>query len=248
MRHNHFTTSDGVTINWREMGEGRPIILLHGLFSNADVNWVKYGHAARIAGSGYRVIMPDFRAHGTSDAPHDAVHYPVDILARDVEQLVVHLGITDFDLGGFSLGSRTSVRCIVRGMRPGKLILGGMGLEGLTGSAVRTSFFRRAIAEFSTAKRGDDTWLAIQFMKTMKIDRRAADLLLKSFTATEASALATVSMPTLVVCGAQDFDNGHGDALAAALPDARFVEVPGTHMSCVADAALGDAMAAFLAA
>ncbi len=254
---------------WREVGEGRPVILLHGLFSNAEVNWIKYGHAATIAEAGRRVIMPDFRAHGMSDAPHDPACYPPDILARDIEELVAHLGLSDFDLGGFSLGARTAVRCVVRGqrgisrqmatsgtseiptnkqMRPQRLILGGMGLEGLAGMAERGSFFRRAIAAYDTAKRGDDVWMVIQFMKTMKVDRVAADMLLQSLVATLPDALSALTMPTLVVCGSEDSDNGSAVALAAALCDARHVAVPGTHMSSVTFAALGEAMAAFLSA
>lgn len=233
---------------WQEVGEGRPAILLHGLFSSAEVNWVKFGHAARIAGAGCRVIMPDLRAHGDSAAPHDSALYPPDILARDVEELAAHLGLSDFDLGGFSLGARTAVRCVVRGARPRRLILAGMGLEGLAGMAERGSFFRRAIAAFDTAKRGDDVWMAIQFMKTMKVDRVAADMLLQSLVTTLPDALSALIMPTLVVCGSEDSDNGSASALAAALPDARHVAVPGTHMSSVTMAAMGEAIAAFLSA
>ena len=40
------------------------MILLHGLFSDAHMNWIKFGHAERIAREGFRVIMPDLRAHG----------------------------------------------------------------------------------------------------------------------------------------------------------------------------------------
>ena len=36
-------------------------MLIHGFFSTAMVNWVRYGHAATIAGLGYRVVMPDLR-------------------------------------------------------------------------------------------------------------------------------------------------------------------------------------------
>lgn len=241
-----FTASDGVDLVWRELGAGRPILLLHGLFSNATVNWIKFGHAARIAAEGYRVIMPDLRAHGDSAAPHGPEHYPDDILARDAEDLVAHLGLDDFDLGGFSLGSRTAVRAVVRGMRPARLILAGMGLEGLIGGSRRRDFFLRAIAEFDTSRRGDDSWLAIQFMKTMKVDRIAAAHLLATFTDTPEAGLAAISMPTLVVAGDKDDDNGSADRLAAALPDARRAVVPGTHMSSVAEAALGEAMAAFL--
>ncbi|MEQ1510851.1 MAG: alpha/beta hydrolase [Sphingopyxis sp.] len=248
----HFTTADGTRLVWRELGEGRPLVLLHGLFSNAEVNWVKYGHAARIAApvaeGGHRVIMPDLRGHGDSGAPHDPACYPPDILARDVAELVAHMGLIDYDLGGFSLGARTAVRCVIRGMKPRRLILGGMGLEGLAGMATRGSFFRRAIAAHDSAKRGDDVWMAVQFMKTMKVDRVAADLLLQSLVATSPDALAVVTMPTLLVCGEQDQDNGSAEALAAALPDAHHVAVPGTHMSSVTFAAFGEAIAAFLRA
>ena len=243
-----FEARDGVRLAWRETGEGRPVVLLHGLFSSGEVNWIKFGTAARIAAEGYRVIMPDLRVHGSSDAPHDAQHYPPDVLVRDVEDLVAHLGLVDFDLGGFSLGARTSVRAVVAGMKPRRLILGGMGLAGLAGWQRRGAFSRRAIAEYETAKRGDDTWLSIQFMKTMKVDRIAAGHLLESFTDTPPEALAALTMPVLVVCGEQDQDNGSAEELVAVLADARLATIPGTHMSSVTEPALGEAIAAFLTA
>ena len=91
--------------------------------------------------------------------------------------------------------------------------------------------FQRAVAEFDTAKRGDDTWMAIQFMKSMKVDRVAMAHLLTTFTDTPPEALAAVAMPTLLVCGENDQDNGSAERLAAAMPNARLVTVPGTHMS-----------------
>lgn len=242
----HYVASDGASLAWREMGEGRPLVLLHGLFSNATVNWIKYGTAARIAAEGYRVIMPDLRAHGDSAAPHDPASYPDDVLARDCVELIGHLGLTDFDLGGFSLGSRTSVRAVIGGLRPRRVILGGMGLQGLAGWTGRRDFFLRAIDAFDTAKRGDDVWMATQFMKTMKVDLVAARLLLGTFADTAPEALAALSMPVLVVCGAEDQDNGSAEELVAALPDARLATIPGTHMSSVTEPALGEAMAAFL--
>ncbi|WP_188237650.1 alpha/beta fold hydrolase [Sphingopyxis sp. LK2115] len=247
-----FEARDGVRLAWRETGPeaggGRPVVLLHGLFSSGEVNWIKFGTAGRIAAEGYRVIMPDLRVHGSSDAPHEEAFYPSDVLVRDLEDLVAHLGLIDFDLGGFSLGARTSVRAVVAGMKPRRLILGGMGLAGLAGWQRRGAFFKRAIAEYETAKRGDDTWLSIQFMKTMKVDRIAAGHLLDSFTDTPPDALAALTMPVLVVCGEQDRDNGSAEELVAELPDARLATIPGTHMSSVTEAALGEAIAAFLAA
>lgn len=242
-----FSARDGVPLVWRETGDGRPLILLHGLFSSANVNWIKYGHAATLAAAGHRVIMPDFRAHGDSGKPQGAGHYRGDVLVNDLGDLVLHLELDAYDLGGFSLGARTSARAVIAGMRPRRLVLGGMGLEGLSEWHRRSAFFGKAIAEFETAQRGDATWMAIQFMKTMKVDRVAAGHLLNTFTDTDPALLAAITMPTLVVSGEQDEDNGSAEGLVAALPNATLRSIPGNHMSCVTGVALGEAMVEFLA-
>lgn len=241
-----FRARDGVQLAWREMGTGRPVILLHGLFSNAMVNWIKYGHAATLVAAGCRVVMPDLRAHGDSSKPQTADHYPADVLVDDLVDLLGHLHIDDFDLGGFSLGARTCVRAVLGGVHPRRLMLGGMGLAGLSQWRRRSAFFRRALTEFDTIGRGDPAFMAVQFMKTMKVDRVAVGHLLDSVTDTEPALLAQISMPTLIVCGDQDEDNGSATELAAALPHATLKSIPGTHMSSVTGPALGAAMAAFL--
>ena len=227
-------------------GSARPLVLLHGLFSSAEMNWIKWGHAATLAEAGYDVLMPDLRAHGASDAPHDAAAYPADVLARDLEALIAHLGLTDYDLGGFSLGSRTSVRGVIGGLRPRRLVLGGMGLEGLTGGTARRDFFIGAIDQFDTVKPGDQAYFAVQFMKSMAVDRIAARLLLSAMADTPVAALATVDLPTLVVCGSEDRDNGSPDSLVEVLPHAELTVIPGTHMSCVTKPDLGIAIRDFL--
>ena len=244
----HWKASDGVELAYHELGEGRPVILLHGLFSDAVMNWIKFGHAERIAERGFRVIMPDLRAHGLSGRPHEPEYYPTGILARDVRELVAHLGVHEFDLGGFSLGARTTVEAVGEGLRPRRAILGGAGLDGLKQWERRKHFFLEAIELFDRVPRGDPHWLSIQFMKSQKIDRVAADLLLESFADAFMDWLQAFTMPTLVVCGSEDDDNGSAEELAAALPDATFREVPGTHMSSVTQAEFGEAIAEFLAA
>jgi len=241
-----WTTSDGVELAYHELGQGRPVVLLHGLFSSAYVNWIKFGHAARLAANGMRVIMPDLRAHGQSAAPHDPANYPDGILGRDLAELVAHLGLTDYDLGGFSLGARTVVQGVGEGLTPRRAVLAGMGLEGLTGWLARKHFFIDAIANFETANRGDRHWMAIQFMKTMKVDRAAASLLLPTFSDAHPEWLAAFTMPTLILCGTEDEDNGSAPNLVAALPAAKLAQVPGTHMSSVTKPEFGDALAAFL--
>jgi pimeloyl-ACP methyl ester carboxylesterase len=245
----HFwTASDGVRLAYHEVGEGRPAILLHGLFSDAYVNWIKFGHAARIVADGFRVIMPDLRAHGQSDKPHGKQFYPRGILARDLRELIALLGLTDFDLGGFSLGARTTVEGVGEGLRPRRAFLGGAGLDGLRNWKRRKTFFVEAIDQFDEVQRGDPHWLSIQFMKSQHVDRVAAAQLLESFEDAFMTWLEAFTMPTLVVCGSEDDDNGSAEELANVLPNAIFEEVPGTHMSSVTKPQLGEAIAHFLAA
>lgn len=243
-----WTSSDGVRLAYHELGQGRPVVLLHGLFSDARMNWIKFGHAERIAGRGFRVIMPDLRAHGRSESPHGRQFYPKGILARDLRELIAMLGLTQFDLGGFSLGARTTVEAVGEGLRPGRAILGGAGLDGLRNWKRRRTFFLEVIELFDTAQRGDPHWLSIQFMKSQGIDRIAAADLLESFDDAFMSWLEAFVMPTLVVCGSEDDDNGSAEELANVLPNAMFEEVPGTHMSSVTKPQFGEAIAAFLAA
>ena len=244
----HWTASDGVNLAYHQLGEGRPVVLLHGLFSDAVMNWIKFGHAERIASAGFRVIMPDLRAHGQSGRPHEPEHYPKGILARDLRELVAHLGLEEFDLGGFSLGSRTTVEGIGEGLKPRRAILGGTGLEGLRNWERRKLFFLEAIDLFDGVSRGDPHWLSIQFMKSQKVDLVASRFLLESFEDTFMDWLTAFSMPTLVVCGSGDDDNGSAEELAAAIPSATFREVPGTHMSSVTKPEFGEAIAQFLTA
>lgn len=247
-RHQTYPGHGATPLALHRLGEGRPVVLLHGLFSSAEMNWIRFGHAARLAEAGFEALMPDLRAHGDSSAPHDPAAYPPDVLVRDVEALIAHLGLADYDLVGFSLGARTAVRAVLAGAAPRRLALAGMGLEGLAGWQKRSAFFVDAIERFGTLRPNDPAYMAQQFMKTMGVDREAARLLLATMEDTLPEALARVTVPTLVVCGADDRDNGSAAALAAVLPDAVHRTVPGTHMSSVAKPELGIELAAFLAA
>lgn len=246
MTDHEFAGFDGTRIAWAELGAGRPILLLHGLFSSGEMNWRRYGAAAEIAGAGHRVIMPDFRAHGRSGAPHDPAAYPPDVLAQDIEALVAHLGLTDFDLGGYSLGARTAMRLLARGMRPGRAILSGMGLAGLTGGTERAQFFLRVIAAPDSFKPGTPEHFAAAFMKQNHIDGEAVALLLNSQVSTPLETVRGIDTRTLVLCGRDDRDNGSAPDLAMEMPNAALVEIPGNHMSAVTRPDFGTAIAAWL--
>ncbi len=244
----YWTTSDGIQLAWREIGQGKPVILLHGLFSDAQMNWIKFGHAQRIAAEGFRVIMPDHRAHGLSGKPHEQVHYPQLVLVRDLVELVEHLELGHFDLGGFSLGARTVIEAVIGGVRPHRAILSGTGLDVLTNWDRRSQFYIDAIDKFDQVGRGDPHWFATQFMKTMKVDRDAARLLLGTMRDREDKhgLVDAFTMRTLVVCGSEDQDNGSAPELASILHDAEYAEVPGNHMSSVTKPEFGEAIARFL--
>lgn len=241
-----FTAPDGVEIAWHELGKGRAVVLLHGLFSDAETNWIRFGHAAEIAGRGLRVIMPDLRGHGTSARPHDPEDYPPDILVDDGLALIAHLGLAEHDLGGYSLGARTAVRMVVRGAVPRRLIVAGMGIDGMLETGRRTAHFRRILQGLGTHERGSPEWMAEAFLKTTGGDPQALLPLLDSFVDTREAELRAIDLPTLVVSGAEDRDNGSAEKLAAMLPRGRYGEVPGNHMSAVTRPELGRALADFL--
>ena len=242
-----FESFDGTRLALHTLGDGRPIVLLHGLFSSAQMNWIKWGHAERIAALGYRVHMLDFRVHGESEAPRDPARYPPNVLVRDVAALIDHLALDAYDLGGFSLGARTSLHAVAHGvLAPERLIVGGMGTAGLGEWQKRSAYFRRVIDEFDAIERGDPAYFSMQFLKSQKTDRVAARLLLDTMADLDLADLARITCPTLVVCGDEDRDNGSAEALADLLPDATFVEVPGTHMGSVTKPDLGQAMAEWL--
>ena len=244
----YFASFDGTRIAWRELGAGRPVVLIHGYFSTAEVNWLKYGHAAAVAARGFRVIMPDLRGHGASDRPHDPAAYPPDALMRDGLALIAHLGLTDYDLGGYSLGGRTTLRMLVNGARPGRAVLAGMGLTGILQTSGRGEYFRNILTNLGSFERGTNERMTEAFLKTTRGDPVALLNVLGTFVDTPLEALAAIDVLVAVVTGAEDDDNGSGADLAAALPQAVFREVPGGHMSAVAKPELGQAIADFLSA
>jgi pimeloyl-ACP methyl ester carboxylesterase len=242
----YFLGSDGARLAYHEMGEGRALVLIHGFFSTALVNWVRYGHAAKIAARGYRVIMPDLRGHGDSARPHDPAAYPPDVLADDGFALIEQLGLTDYDLGGYSLGGRTTLRMLVRGATPVRAIAAGMGLEGMLHTSGRGDYFRRVLQAPGSFARGSAEWMSEAFLKTVGGDPVALLNVLDSFVDTPREALARIGTPALVLVGAEDDDNGSAEALAAALPAGRYAVVPGNHMSAVTRPDLSSAMVEFL--
>lgn len=234
-----FHSNDGVEIAWQEMGQGRPLLLVHGYMSDAATNWIKYGHATALAEAGFRVIMPDLRAHGLSGKPHDVAHYPPDVLADDQFALLAHLGIDDYDLGGYSLGGRTVSRMLARGATPGRAVISGMGLEGLTQTGNRGAHFRHVFDNLGQHEKGTAAWMAEAFLKTTGGDPVALRYILGTFVDTPKSNIAAWDIPVAIICGMEDDDNGSATDLADTLQHGKLITVPGNHMSAVIKPELG---------
>ncbi|WP_406440213.1 alpha/beta hydrolase [Streptomyces sp. NBC_01613] len=248
----YFSGSDGVRLAYREVGRGRPLVLLHGIAGDATM-WLRYGHAETFAARGYRVIMPDFRGHGRSAKPHDGVSYPLDVLTDDGLALLEHLGLgddyaRDYDLGGYSLGARIVVRMLVRGATPGRAVVAGQGLRqvlGIGGGA--GSVLRRVFAGWGTFEPGSPEERAEQSLRSSGADPVALLHVLDSIAPTPVEPLGRIQVPTLVVVGADDERAATADELVEALPHGTRADVPGNHGTAAAAPELTTAILDFLA-
>jgi esterase len=87
---------------YREMGEGQPLVILHGLFGFSD-NWQT--HAKRLS-EYYRVILVDLRNHGHSPWSDD---FSYALMAEDVEALFRSLSLSKVILLGHSMGGKVAM-------------------------------------------------------------------------------------------------------------------------------------------
>ena len=110
-------------LHYKKYGEGKPFIILHGLFGSLD-NWQT--HAKRI-GEYYEVILVDERNHGHS--PHSDLH-SYDLMAEDLRELMDDLNIEDAIIMGHSMGGKTAMRFTqMYPNRVNKLIVVDMGVK-----------------------------------------------------------------------------------------------------------------------
>lgn len=83
-------TINGLNLNVLVEGEGEPILLLHGF---PDSNYLWRGVIPNLARAGYKVIAPDQRGFGESDAPEGKENYDMDLIAKDAVAILDALGI-----------------------------------------------------------------------------------------------------------------------------------------------------------
>src|SRR5262249_5072697 len=118
--------SNGVKIHYTVEGQGEPVVLIHGAFSSADLNWRLPGTVKALAAHD-QVIALDVRGHGHSDKPAREEDYGVET-AEDVIRLLDHLKIEKAHIVGYSMGGMIAMKVVTKHPdRARSLTLGGMG-------------------------------------------------------------------------------------------------------------------------
>ncbi|MEA5115621.1 MAG: alpha/beta fold hydrolase [Geobacteraceae bacterium] len=156
---------NGISLSYEDVGSGPAVVLLHGFPLNRRM-WGPQQEALICAG--FRLIAPDLRGFGESDAPDGS--YTMSLLADDIVSLMDHLGIRQAVLGGMSMGGyvlfnllerypdRASAACFIttrstaddEGVKSGRLAL--LDSAGKYGAAAVAELFAPSLFADVTAR------------------------------------------------------------------------------------------------
>jgi len=235
-----FATTDGFELAYDDIAPPdyeRAILLIHGFASNRNEGWKRTGWYAALERRRFRVIALDQRGHGQSGKSHDPAAYLRENLARDVVELIDHLGINRVDLFGYSMGARTAAAAALAAPeRFSNLILGGVGDKLLT-----ERMGERAELMVAAMLAEDPETITEPFLKSFRqfADEQGEDRqALAAFTQAtnpplDVAGFATLPMPVLAVAGQRE-TNGDPVELARAFAHGHGVVVPGCdHFSAI---------------
>ena len=229
----HFVNNSH-SLHYEIHGEGRPVVLLHGITVSFAGNYAAWGWVERLRARGLQVIGLDFRGHGGSDKPRDSSAYGTEALAGDVTRLMDHLGIERTSLIGYSLGSKIALHLLHTAPRRfdrSVLIATGDGLIGLppyTSDEVLPRIAEAVGRPAFPAELPEHVATYWTFATKVGGDRDAAAACARaSYPPCALETVATISVPVLVVSGERDPVLGRGPRLAQALRQGRYVEIAG---------------------
>ena len=246
----HFT-HDEVEIAYLDEGEGEPIVLVHGFASNKEVNWVYPGWVSTLTRAGRRVIALDSRGHGASTKFYDPAAYHGSLMAEDVRALLDHLDVPRADVMGYSLGGRiTTILAVAHPRRVRAAILGGIGIHLVDGPGLSAQTIAAALEAPTRADVTDARGHNFRaFAEQTRSDLRALAACIRGSRQTIArDELEGVTVPLLVAAGSKDDIAGSPEALAALVPGAKALVIPGRdHMLAVGDRIFKTGVADFLA-
>ncbi|WP_068471472.1 alpha/beta fold hydrolase [Candidatus Protochlamydia phocaeensis] len=104
MLSHHTRKVNGIKLHYVEVGEGPPVVLLHGF----PEMWFAWRKQIPVLAQKFRVIVPDLRGYGYSEKP--ASGYDKRTMARDIYELLQALGIQKIALIGHDRGARVATR------------------------------------------------------------------------------------------------------------------------------------------
>ncbi len=234
----YWRAPDGVEISYEVVGEGPPVLLLHGFASDARTNWVRTGVVDALVAGGFQATMYDARGHGKSGKPHYPSAYAASVMLDDARGLIDHLGYPGIHVVGYSMGAKMAIRLASGDPRVTRAVLGGLGIRlvpiGSAGTAYPAGSIAAALEADDAGSITEPTPRAFRaFADATKADRRALAALQRARTTEPPLDLEALTVPTLIVTGEQDTLAGDPTALAAAIPGARYETVPGNHLSAV---------------
>ncbi|TNE36809.1 MAG: alpha/beta fold hydrolase [Alphaproteobacteria bacterium] len=224
----HFT-HQGLTIHFEDVGEGVPVLLVHGFASNAKLNWEVTGWVPFLLENGCRVITLDLRGHGKSDKPHDPALYTSAAMKSDILALLDHLEVSVVHGVGYSMGAMLLLDLLPE--EEGRfmtLTLGGVGdvlFEGGRGDAEDIAAGLEAEDPSSVSH---ETALSFRlFADSQKADRLALAACMRGRRyQADPYVLAAFAKPVLVAAGERDTIIGNPARLAEAFPKGAFLSIP----------------------
>ena len=87
---------------YRELGQGKPLIILHGVFGSSD-NWIT---PAKLLADTFKMYLVDQRNHGQS--PHDS-DFNYKILSEDLKSFILENEIKEPHIIGHSMGGKVAM-------------------------------------------------------------------------------------------------------------------------------------------
>lgn len=240
---------DNVEIAYLDEGRGEPVVLVHGFASTKEVNWVAPGWVRTLAEAGRRVIALDNRGHGASTKLYDASDYHSSLMAGDVRALIAHLDLGRADVMGYSMGSRIAAFLALEHPECVRsVVLGGLGIRLVDGAGLPESIADALLAPSLADVSDPQGRLFRAFAEQTKSDLRALAACIRGSrqVLTRAQA-AVIAAPALIAVGGNDTVAGSAEALAALMPRARALAIPGRdHMLAVGDKVFKAGVLAFL--
>ena len=241
---------DGVEIAFLDEGKGEPVVLVHGFASNKEVNWVAPGWVTTLVRAGRRAVALDNRGHGESSKLYEPGAYRSVIMAEDVRALLDHLGLMRADVLGYSMGARiTAFLALKHPDRVRSALLGGLGIHLVEGVGLTESIATALEAPSLTDVADPTAYLFRAFAEQTKSDLRALAACIRGSRETLSRAeVGNITVPVLVAVGSEDRIGGSAVELAALIPGAQALVIPGRdHMLAVGDRVFKDGVLEFLA-